>query len=520
MTTRPISIAIAALGGQGGGVLSDWIVALAEGQGYLAQATSVPGVAQRTGATVYYLELYPRTEAEARGTEPVLALYPVPGDVDVVIASELIEAGRAILRGLVTPDLTTLIASSHRVYAIGERTARGDGTVNREAVIAAGKKAARRFICADLAAAAERTGSIINATLLGALAGSEALPFPREAYEQAIRASGKAVEANLAGFAAGFELVERGEADSAPDSGQASIESVELERPPPSAAAAALRERVAAYPEPARGMVTAGARRCADFQDLRYAALYLDRLDPILALDRESGGAERDFRLTAETGRYLALRMCYEDTIRVADLKTRASRFARFREEVRAEPDQIVDVIEYLHPRIEEICETLPARLGRYILSSPGLSRFLNRLVSRGRKVKTTHLTGFLPLYLVSRLKRFRRGTLRYAIETERIESWLERIANQARSSYALAVATAECARLLKGYGETYQRGLDSYERVMTALEALPASEDAARIAVELQTAALADEDGTALSRALERISQPQPAPAGRRAGG
>ncbi len=516
MSTRPISIAIAALGGQGGGVLSDWIVAVAEAQGYLAQATSVPGVAQRTGATVYYLEVFPRAEAEAAGREPVLALYPVPGDVDVVIASELIEAGRAILRGLVTPDLTTLIASSHRVYAIGETTARGDGTVNRDAVIAAGKKAARRFICADLAAAAERTGSIINATLLGALAGSEALPFPREAYEQAIRAGGKAVDANLAGFAAGFDLVQ----SEAGDSEKAPHESAEPEAPAVSGAAAALRERVAAYPEPARRMVAEGARRCADFQDLGYAAAYLDRLDPILALDRESGGAEHGFRLTTETGRYLALRMCYEDTIRVADLKTRASRFARFREEVRAEPDQIVDVVEYLHPRIEEICDTLPARLGRYILNSPRLSRFLNRVVSRGRKVRTTHLSGFLPLYFLSRLKRFRRGTLRYAIETGRIEGWLDRIGSRAKSSYALAVATAECARLLKGYGETYQRGLDSYERVMTALEALPASEDAARIAAELQTAALADEDGTALSRALERISQPQPAPAGRRAGG
>ena len=52
----------------------------------------------------------------------MLALMPVPGELDIVIASELMEAGRAIQRGLVTPDRTTLIASTHRVYSMTERT--------------------------------------------------------------------------------------------------------------------------------------------------------------------------------------------------------------------------------------------------------------------------------------------------------------------------------------------------------------------------------------------------------------
>ena len=94
-------------------MLADWIVDLGEHNGWLAQATSVPGVAQRTGATIYYVELFP-TDA-ARGAEPVLALMPMPGDVDIVLASELMEAARAVQRGLVTPDRTTLIASTHRV---------------------------------------------------------------------------------------------------------------------------------------------------------------------------------------------------------------------------------------------------------------------------------------------------------------------------------------------------------------------------------------------------------------------
>ena len=87
VSRQRITIAIMALGGQGGGVLADWIIALAERENYTAQGTSVPGVAQRTGATIYYIELFPKS-----GQAPVLALSPMPGDVDILIAAELMES--------------------------------------------------------------------------------------------------------------------------------------------------------------------------------------------------------------------------------------------------------------------------------------------------------------------------------------------------------------------------------------------------------------------------------------------
>ncbi|MFA7392177.1 MAG: 2-oxoacid:acceptor oxidoreductase family protein, partial [Pigmentiphaga sp.] len=123
-TTRPLKIAILAMGGEGGGVLADWIVQCAERQGYYAQSTSVPGVAQRTGATIYYVEVL----AVARDSrQPIFGLMPTPGDVDVVIASELMECGRAVQRGLVTPDRTLLIASRNRAYTLTEQATPGGG---------------------------------------------------------------------------------------------------------------------------------------------------------------------------------------------------------------------------------------------------------------------------------------------------------------------------------------------------------------------------------------------------------
>ncbi len=206
--TRPITIAIFAMGGEGGGVLADWMIDLAEHGGYIAQLTSVPGVAQRTGATNYYLEIFRRPANGGR--EPVMALIPMPGDIDVVIASELMEAGRAIQRGLVTPDRTTLIASTNRVFSMTERTAMADGRVDEAALLEGCRGAAKAFYAFDMAALAEATGSVISAVLFGALAGAKALPFERAAYEAAIRRGGVGIQASLAAFTAGFEAVASG----------------------------------------------------------------------------------------------------------------------------------------------------------------------------------------------------------------------------------------------------------------------------------------------------------------------
>src|SRR3954470_18962499 len=165
-----IKLAVLAVGGQGGGVLADWITKVAERNGYLAQSTSVAGVAQRTGATIYYVEMCRDT-----GRRPVFALSPSQGDVDILIAAELMEAGRAVMRGFVTPDRTTLIASSHRIAAVSEKIEPGDGRASSEKVQAAAEAASKRFIAFDMERIAAAAGSMISASLLGALAGSGAL---------------------------------------------------------------------------------------------------------------------------------------------------------------------------------------------------------------------------------------------------------------------------------------------------------------------------------------------------------
>jgi indolepyruvate ferredoxin oxidoreductase beta subunit len=501
-----ITLAIAAMGGQGGGVLAEWIVAIAEQSGYFIQTTSVPGVAQRTGATIYYLELFPETPG---ARPPILGLMPIPGDVDIVVAAELAEAGRAVQRGIVTPDRTTLIASTHRAYAYAEKSALGDGRISEATTAAAIGDAAKTLICFDMQALAEAHGTVISAPLFGALAGSGALPFTRAQFEAAITGSGKAVEANLAAFATAYEHA----AD--PATAQRNPSDEVAEAVPDSAAAAAAAPEIArlvrrierdlapAMADTARH----GLRRTLDYQDAAYGTQYLDRLEHF-SKHVEAAAPDHDHgRLLNAFARHLALWMTYEDTIRVADLKIRRSRFERCRDEVRAGDDEIVHLTEFMHPRIEEVADTLPAPLGRWLIGSEWTTNLLTRTVLRERKIHTSKLGGFCLMYGLSALRRFRRSSLRFVTEQQRIEDWLARIETLVASNYPAAIEVVLCQNLIKGYSDTHARGLANFNRIMESLDRAGLERIEADSVRDLRNAALADEHGDRLQAELARVA-------------
>jgi indolepyruvate ferredoxin oxidoreductase beta subunit len=499
---RSINIAILAMGGEGGGVLADWIVDLAENSGYLAQTTSVPGVAQRTGSTIYYVELFPEHAARAAGKDPVLALMPVPGEVDVVIASELMEAGRAITRGLVTQDRTTLIASTNRVYSMIEKIAMGDGRADAEAFLKAGRDAARVFIPRDFAQMAEENRSVISATLFGALAGSGSLPFQRRQFESAIERSGISVSSSLKAFAAGFDAATNPEQSPVDLNGKAV--------PKPGPALAALAARIASdFPAASHAILLAAIERLADYQDISYASTYLDRLEPIrnLVQRRQNEGGKMDSALLPETARYLALWMSYEDAIRVADLKTRRTRFERVHADARVADNQLLLINEFLHPRVEEFADIMPAAVGAWLLKSGWGSRLINRMTGKGKILQTTSLWGFLQLYWLASLRRWRPKTLRFKREQQRIDHWLEQVKNVAQADYALALEVAECPRLVKGYGDTYALGTRNFQLLMQALPGLGKMDNAAVRLKTLREAALADDTGKKLDNVIAELN-------------
>ena len=485
---HPFTLLIAALGGEGGGVLTDWIVSAAEHSGLPVQSTSIPGVAQRTGATTYYVEIFPVPAKELGGKRPVLALAPGVGDVDLVVASELLEAGRAISNGFVTADRTLLIASTSRAYLTVEKMQMGDGRYDSERLIKAVEENAAGHLLFDMEAAAKQAGAIVNSVMLGAIAGSGRVPVPVAAFEAAIREDGKAVESNLRGFNAGLAAVRAQAPAQLPRAGKRSAKPTRAE----------LEQEAAALPQGARAIATEGVRRLVAYQDAAYARLYLDRLEPFT-----------DTKVLAEIARHLAVRMSFEDVIRVAQAKIDPARFRRIEGEIGAE-DQPYVITEFLKPGIEELCQVLPPRVARAIVAYSEKRGWLGT-VYFGMELKTTSIFGYLRFWTLAKLRRFRPKSWRYAEEQAAIEAWLARIAAASKLSPDLALEVAECARLIKGYGDTWKRGSTNYAlieaRVIApVLEGRIGVAQGADAIASARTAALLDPEGESLAKALAAI--------------
>lgn len=506
----PFCILIAALGGEGGGVLADWIVGCALAQGLPVQATSVPGVAQRTGATSYYIETL-RAPA-APGSQPVFALNPMPGRVDVVLASELLESARMIERGFVSPARTTLIAARHRVYTTAEKMQMGDGRFHDARIHEAAAQFARRYLSLDMEGIATRHGTVISAVMFGALAGSGLLPWSRAVCEEAIRRGGLGVDASLAGFGAAFDAA-----------AGATIESALAEAP---AAARAAPEvwapLIATLPESMHAYAAHGVARLIDWQDAPWAREYVDRLAALAAAAPPESAAARDS--LAEAARQLALWMSYEDAIRVADLKTRPERFARIRAEAQAGDDDIVRIVDYLKPGSEEIAQILPRALGKRLRARAARGGGLP-LLGRGLHMSTSHVWGYLALRLLAGMRPLRRRSLRFHEEREAIGRWLDALGGSLPGAPELALQIAGLPRLLKGYGDTWARGRASYDRIFTTLVSPAIAELAAGREVrdrvgqirDAVSAALADPEGRRLEDSLARAGieplPPKPKP-------
>src|SRR5437899_7907696 len=427
---------------------------------------------------------------------PVLSLMPAPGKVDIVVGAELMEAGRAILRGLVSPDRTLLIGSSHRSLAVVEKTAPGDGTADASQVYEAANVAANRFIAFDMAEIADATGSVVSSVLFGALAGSGALPFTTEDFEATIRSAGVGVDASLRAFTAGRERAVatlQQDPKIKPTAKPPLAKRFPRLEPIGHAGYDALVARARQLPEALHGIVAAGLQRVVDYQDVAYGREYLDRLE---AMPRDATGLMQAF------AKYLAIVMAYDDVIRVADLKTRAGRFDRVRREARAGDDQILGITEFFHPRIEEMAGLLPPRLGEWIERSERLAR----LIDRGRKLRTTAPSAFLMLYCVAGLRRFRRRTLRHTREMRHLGAWSQRIRKFAASDTALATAVCEARRLVGGYSDTHSRSETKFDKVMQASERLAGRPDAAEWVQRLIKVALKDADGAELDGALRTV--------------
>lgn len=494
---QPVRLLIAALGGEGGGVLAGWITEAAAANGLVVSRTSIPGVAQRTGATTYYIE----TVRASGSAVPILGLNPAPGQVDILLATELLEAARMVHAGFVTPASTLVIAADRRVYATDEKVAMGDGRASEDQLRDTLKRFSKRLVLTDLAAVAADSRSPLNVVVLGVLAGLKVLPITADTFRATIRAEGKAVEANLRGFEAGLLLAQRVVASPSPH-----LRGEGQPRTPPQASAPHPNllptdewGEGTGFPAEAHVVLREGVVRLTDYQSKAYASRYLARVKRIVGHPRADG------ELVRELARHLAVRMSVEDVIRVAQLKLRDSRLVRVTREAQARQGDIVDVTEYMKPGPEEVLGLLPPSLGRWMLARVRHDR------SWPLKVRTTRFSGFLRLRLLAGLKFWRPRTLRFAEEEAWIERWLKLVEQTLAVDPVAAREVVASAALVRGYADTYKRGLANWTRIMEEVVemglsgALPRAQLADAI-LQARLTAVKDPEGEALARTIAAI--------------
>ena len=210
--------------------------------------------------------------------------------------------------------------------------------------------------------------------------------------------------------------------------------------------------------------------------------------------------------MTANAAKYCARALCYDDLIRVADIKTRATRMDRVKGEVAVKDDQVLMLTEYFHPRFEEFATTLPRRIGRWVQSRKGFEAWYGRNLDKGRRIRTDSIRGFLMLWTVSSLRPMRRRLLRHESEMAHVDAWFAKVLETAKTDRALAAELLANYRLIKGYSDTHARGLSKFARVMEALDMLKGRDDAADWMRRLRTAALDDVKGEKLDGALATV--------------
>ena len=391
----------------------------------------------------------------------------MPGRVDVVVASEWLETARMMDRGFVTPELTTLIASTSRVLTTHEKMHGADGRFDPDRIRTLALTLAKQAVLMDMEALTVEHHTVVSAVMFGAMAGAGVLPWTDAVSEAVIRASGKGVKASLAAFAAAKSQAQREKAHAALAGDTALMDGDSSDGPGGRAWVSSSAQPVAdtrpGESSTLAQLIELGAARCEDYQDARYAEDYRQRLRsavPAGVLDAAQTA------LWSDAARQLALWMCFEDVVRVADLKTRRDRLARIRQEAQAAPHELVHVTEHFKPGVDEIASILPARWGRRLLAwaehKPERARHV------GLHIRSTSLWGYLMLRAMARLRPWRRSSLRFAEEHAAIDGWWAALSALAPQSPAMGQALAQLPQVLKGYGETQRRGREHYERLWT----------------------------------------------------
>jgi hypothetical protein len=246
-----------------------------------------------------------------------------------------------------------------------------------------------------------------------------------------------------------------------------------------------------------------------EYQSTSYAQLYVDRLC------RFVGRRGVDDAMLGEIAQLMAMRMSYEDPIRIAQLK-----LAEVHEATGGLPVKSGDDVRKL--RLDELIDPLPAIVAEYVLDALEWAGWMHKRVSI--RFSASRRWGVRRLKIEASLKRWRRYSVRYAKERVWVERWLHMIDRSLTKQPDAAAAIVATATMVQGYGDAYRQGIADWNAIIDGLakptfDGVLALPDLAGAIVEARAAALPDPRQAALKRKIAEIRACVPAGANAAAG-
>jgi hypothetical protein len=243
-------------------------------------------------------------------------------------------------------------------------------------------------------------------------------------------------------------------------------------------------------------VVSDAIHRLIDYQGSGYATLYVDRLRRLV------GRRDVDDAMFGEIARLMAMRMSYEDPIRIAQVKLA---------ELEGNPgDPAVQSADDIRKfRLDELIGALPAAVAEPALDGLEWMGWLHKPVSI--RFSTRSRWSIRRLRIEASLRRWRLFSVRYAQERAWVERWLHMINRSLAKQPDAASAIVQTATMIQGYGDVYRQGLADWHAIIDGLVkptfdgALPLADLAGAVA-EARVAAMQDPRQAALKRKIGEI--------------
>ena len=249
-------------------------------------------------------------------------------------------------------------------------------------------------------------------------------------------------------------------------------------------------------PEAIAPDVSEGIRRLMEYQGAKYARLYIYRLQ------RFVGRPGVDPAMLGEIARLMAMRMSYEDPIRIAQLKLTEG-------EVGTDLPRLASTGNLRKFRLDELVGALPAVVAEPVLDMLEWAGWTHMPVLMS--FSSASRWGIRRLKIEAGLRRWRRFSVRYAKERVWVERWLHMIDRSLTKQPAAASEVVQTATMIQGYGDVYRHGLADWHAIIDGLVkptfdgVLPLADLAGAVA-EARAAAMPDRRQVALKRKIAEI--------------